>query len=472
MSSRWNLPDIPARPYASRPAIWVCLVIYVVVQIAGTVVTVLTWEQGKPVMSGEFFVRLLVMPLLLTGVLCAMHFISYEQSLEETDWWNYLCRKARAQWRVWAREHMAILGSVTLTPEADLGERLLGLEGATPGNPDRVMPLPHSENASESDSRLEQVLERLLTPLVASISRFASTRSFEVLLQSSRQEHLVELQQVWRRLGLSDLVRLSWASLDAAPSMLEQWFASERAPDFRLVLACQLHDGEREPAWSEAAVALLLTSPAVLAGLKGRLKPQARLFRPIPATCDSVRDALSILLRAEQTANEKIRHFWFSRLSKPDRHATVSAVKDAGSEIAIHDVDHAIGKPGPVSALLQQAMAADMVQHGQGAQMIASPGKQGVTLNLVGSQVAPVSYVEATYFRLISLSTTVGLGCLAVLCLLLFSMLGVKSPWLFWIVLIGLVLSVPLQMGGACLIRRLVEDDFYRRLWASERGAR
>jgi hypothetical protein len=219
----------------------VCLVIYVVVQIAGTVVTVLTWEQGKPVMSGEFFVRLLVMPLLLTGVLCAMHFISYEQSLEETDWWNYLCRKARAQWRVWAREHMAILGSVTLTPEADLGERLLGLEGATPGNPDRVMPLPHSENASESDSRLEQVLERLLTPLVASISRFASTRSFEVLLQSSRQEHLVELQQVWRRLGLSDLVRLSWASLDAAPSMLEQWFASERAPDFRLVLACQLH---------------------------------------------------------------------------------------------------------------------------------------------------------------------------------------------------------------------------------------
>lgn len=470
MSSRWNLPGMPARQHASPPAIWVCFVIYAVVQIAGVVITVLTWEAGKPVMSGEFFVRLLAMPLLLTGVLCAIHFASYEHSVEEIDWWNYLCRKTHAQWRVWAQEHLVILSSVTLTPEVDLAERLLGLEGSAPVNPDKVMPLPGADSAPANESRLEQVFERLLTPLAGYVSRFATTRSFDVVLQSARREHLVELQQVWRRLGLSDLAQILWVSSDKAPSMLEQWFDAERRSDFRLVLACQLHDGESEPSWSEAAVALLLTSSAVLTSFKGKLKPQALLFRPIAAAPDSVREVLATLLRSEQTPAKKIRHFWFSRLSKLDRHATVSAVKDADLEVTTHDVDNAIGRPGPISPLLQQAMAAEMVQHGQGAQMIASPGGQGVTLNLVGSHLAPVPYVEAAYFRQMSLSTTVGLGCLAIFTLILFSTFGVKSPWLFRTVLIVLVLSVPLQIGGAHLIRRMVEDNFYRRLWAGKRG--
>ncbi len=80
------------------------------------------------------------------------------------------------------------------------------------------------------------------------------------------------------------------------------------------------------------------------------------------------------VLAAEQTPRARIRHLWLSGLPRQSHHATASAVKDPGLDLPAHDVDHAIGKPGPVNALLLQALAAQMVEHGQGAQLVASPG--------------------------------------------------------------------------------------------------
>lgn len=462
MNTTWTLPDIAEHEYGKPPSIWWCVIAFVVIQIAGIVITVLTWEQGKPVMSGTFFVRALLLPLLVWGIVSAFIYTGYEDWIERVDWWNFLCRSKRAGWREWAQDHVAILGSAVLTPEPELAERLLGLEGSAPMNPGKIMALPEIE-ISAGISRIGLILEQLITPFAGRISRFAPVRSFEVVLHSDDEQDLTELRSVWRKMGLPGLVDFAWARFDGKATKVAPWFKERWKSDFRLVLACQLHVEDKEPSCSEAAVAMLLTLPKVVADSNGRLKPQARLFRPISTPSDSVGEALETLLASEQTPRPRIRHVWQSGLPRQGRHATDGAIKDAGLVLAAHDVDHAIGKPGPVNALLLQALAAQMVEHGQGAQLVASPDGREVVLNLVGMQLVPVPEVDAGYFRMLSLSTTIGVACCLTVIMFLLEAVGASSGW-FWGCLAMFVLICPLQIGGSILKRRLLEDDFYRQL--------
>jgi hypothetical protein len=462
MSVTWTLPDVAEHEYGKPPSIWWCVIAFVVIQVAGIVLTVLDWEPGTPVMSGTFFVRALLLPLLMWGLVCSVIHIRYEEWIERVDWWNFLCREARADWRQWAQAHVAIVGSVALTPEPELAERLLGLEGSPPMNPGKLMPLPEAALPA-GESRIGLILEQLVMPFAGRIARVATERSVEVLLHSDDAQDENALRAIWRKLGLPDLVQIGWAPLDGKTAKVDHWFTDRWKSDFQLLLACQLHVEAKEPSCSEAAVAMLLASPKVVADFRGKLKPQARLFRPISRPSDSVEDALETLLAAEQTPRARIRHLWLSGLPRQGHHATAGAVKQTGLNLPAHDVDHAIGKPGPVNALLLQALATQMVEHGQGAQLVASPGGQGVMLNLVGTQLAPVPHVDAGHVRLLGLSATIGTTCGLVLIMFLLEAAGASSGW-FWACIAGLVLLLPLQIGGSILKRRLLEDAFYRQL--------
>lgn len=467
MSMQWHMRQISPRVCGKPPSLWIPFAIYIVIQTAGVVITVLTWGP-QPIASGDFFIRLLGLPVALTVVLCASLYSAYEQEVNDTDWWNHRCREIHANWRRWAQRRVVIVASATLTPEVGLAERMLGLEGSRPVNAGKRLPLASQDQAS-SETRLEAVLTGLLTPLSATIGGIARTRSLHVYLQSATQDDLSELRQLWQRLRLPDLVSFSWVSLDTPLSLTEPWFGNDHPPaEFVLTLACQLHRPDQAPAWSEAAVALLTTSSDVMGNYRGKRRPQAYLFRPITAEADEAMDATAALLRAQQVPPARIKHLWTSRLPGHLRHATVSAVKDSGLDLPTHDLDEAIGEPGPVSPLLLRALAAQIVQHGQGVQLVATPARHGVQLNLIGTQLAPVEPVKAEYCRMLSLSTTIGLVGVACLTMLGAETFGVMRPWISWAVLALVILMFPIQIGGSILNRRLLEDDFLSKLQRSK----
>lgn len=145
----------------------------------------------------------------------------------------------------------------------------------------------------------------------------------------------------------------------------------------------------------------------------------------------------------------------------------LTAVKDAGLTLAVHEVDEAIGRPGPVNALLLQTLAAQMVQHGQGTQLIALPSAEGLKLNLVGMQEAPVQ--EAADFIyppcMTSLSFTLTLGWAFIM--FLTGETGSLNPTLFW-VSFGLVVFSFFAQAGLSLWKALkIEERFRTRLWRS-----
>lgn len=279
-------------------------------------------------------------------------------------------------WRLWAQARVAIIGSVTLTPENELAERMLGLEGSAPANAGKLLPVL-LEKSTVSASRSHQILEQLVTPFVPYMSGIAGRHTFSIVVQSNREQDVNDLRALLRRLMPRDFdfVEISRAEEALDVGLVEGWLSGERMPDFCLVLAYQLHSESKQATCSEAAVALLFASTTIIANSKGKLKPHAWLFRPVPAAMDTVFDALKIMLAAQQTPNERIKHLWLSHVPGRGKHATVTAVKDTELNLAVHDLDAAIGVPGPVNPLLVQALAAQMVQHGQGTQLVATPHK-------------------------------------------------------------------------------------------------
>lgn len=463
MSLHWNVRLPSMRERGKPPSLWIGIAIFIVVQVIGAVIMVLTWGQ-KPVASTDFFVRFFVLPTALSAALCACVYTRYEQDANDTDWWNYLCRSLQSRWRSWAQQRVVIVASSTVTPETDLGERMLGLEGHRLDNAGKRLPLVNQDQAS-SESRLHGVLKSLLTPLSDTVAAVTRAHTLHVRLQSATQDDLVELQQVWGRLLLPDTATFSWHAFETPLSLAEPWLDNARLPaDFQLTLACQLHQPEQTPDWSEVAVALLTTSPAIMAVQKNKLKPLAYLFRPIVTDADQIAEAMGTLQQARQAPPDRIKHLWLSGLAGQPRHATESAIRDCGLELPAHDLDEAVGKPGPVSPLLLHALAAQMVRHGQGAQLIATSAQQGVQLGLIGNQLAPVDAVEPAYYQLFSLSMTIGL--LGIACLALFGAqtLGAMPSWLPAVVLAVVVLMLPLQIGASMLCRRETTRDFYTNL--------
>ena len=307
---------------------------------------------------------------------------------------------------------VAILDSVIFTPEPDLAERMLKLEGSPPENPGKVMRLADVV-ATDGMSRVQALAEGLLSPLVSRLARVARSDSFELVIQCEHAESSASVLAAWEKLELPEKPRIRSISNDRAPGFADIWFEDEqqvpyayasytvdKTPKYRLLLAWHLNDHgpDATAVTSEAAVALLFGSAALLQEKPG-IKPQAWLLRQIIADADQTDHSLTLLLRAAQVPPERIRHFWHSRLKGLAQHATLGAVRDTELKVEEHALDRAIGPQAPVARWVLQALAAKMAHFGQGPQLIASPQKNGISLNVVAKAPAPVDVPWKSEYR-------------------------------------------------------------------------
>lgn len=383
MSWRWEISDIEAADQPKEPSIWLLIVLLVLVEVAGVLIAVSDWPEGKPMLSRDFLFKALLIPsTFYLGGFGVLVFAFYEVPSETAWLWNLSCRWRAYYWGNWTREHVGLLGCFVLTPEEEAAERMLGLEGSPPVNAGKVLPL--SLDASAGASRMACALEKLLLPFVPAVTQYHQMGKFQIALQSAREQDLTELRHVMRKLNLPEHIDTVWASADKASCMDALWDGGKPLAGVRLVLACQLHDGEEQAAFSEMAVALLLAGADILAKTRPRIQPRAYLYRPVMAESDGVEAALSRMLSAEQVPPPRIKQFWFTHLDKLMRHAVTTAVKNSSLNAATNDVDLALGKPGHANSWVAQVLAAQMMQHGQGAQLIATPCRAGVALNVVG----------------------------------------------------------------------------------------
>ncbi|GLQ50733.1 hypothetical protein ACFFJT_10520 [Dyella flava] len=466
------MPEPPDRPEffdeddLEGPSVWFFVVLYVLLELAAIGLTVFNWPAGQSTVTGRFWISVLLLPFLIWVALGAGSFTHCEEATNKSGWWNVLRQWRAAHWRHWARSHLLLMDSVTLTPEDPLAERMLGLEGSPPTNPDKTLLLQQTE-ATRASSRLDSLFEQLLKPLETSIRILARLEKPQVVLQVGDDDCCADLRNAWKRLALPDQLTVTWLAPNAESPLAERWFA-EKMPGCRLVIACQLQADESERPCSEVAVALLLSSPSAVAHARLTLKPQACVFRPIVAESDTVNDALAKLLGSEQIPPGKIRHVWFSRLDRRVRNATTFAVREAALNVASQDVDRALGHPGPANAWLLQAMAGQMVQHGQGAQLVASPYRAGVALNLVGISPGPMVWPKEVHVPIFSYSFFISVSVL-LLALMVLVYTGM-APWedgdtFLVVAMIVAALLIVLNTIGSWCSRRHITRQFHARFY-------
>jgi hypothetical protein len=466
MSMDWRIPDVPEHKPTKPPSIGIAVVALFVALIVGFIVTILNWKQGTSIVSARFFACALIVPVLLWGVFCAFLYLPSEDWNNRAAWWNFLCKDYFNDWRGWTQWNLSILNTVTLTPEVELAERMLGLEGTPPTNAGQILTLQHAG--------IDDVLTRLVAPFSGMFQRFAGKRTIHIAIQSGDETHLGILRSVLQRLEIdTKAVAMSRFELKELPNILNEWMTSQKVrysygsqrqkmmPDLCLVLAFHLNEQSTQSPASEAAVALLFGSWDFLKHAK--LKPKARLFRSIPTTTDEIPDALKTLFTAEPTPLKRLRNFWVSNLAKRDGHVVKAIAKDSEPALTLLDLDQALGVSGSTSPLLLQALAAQAVLNGQGPQLVAMPDANGLRLNLVGSDYAPIASVEEPEIDFWEASISGGVACLMCLLMLCLLELDAGMGWaigVFGVTLLLLFFGMP---AGAIFKRRMVTNEFYRR---------
>ncbi|HTH61387.1 MAG TPA: hypothetical protein VL689_14645 [Paraburkholderia sp.] len=405
MDFKWNQRFPPEYAEPKPLSGWVYLLVFVVLICLFAGGTILTWPQGTPVDSKEFLRTALGAPLIVGVTVSALlHVLSYDDIVYEAANKNGARHALLSDWYARGRQGMAVLDSVILTPEPDLAERLLKLEGSPPENSGKVMSLD-SVTGREGQSRRGALLVKLLTPLIPRLREAVRSESFDVVLQCDGEEPATDVLAAWLQLELPGKPRIRRIGNDRNPGFAEVWFkdetfapyacysyGTEAVPKYRLLLAWHVNDENPDtpPAASEAAVALLLGT-AMLMSEKPDTKRQAWLLRQIVGEADQVDKSLELLLRAEQVKREHVHHFWHSRLKGLAQHSTLGAVRDSGLTVTEHALDPAIGPQAPVARWLLAALAAKMAHFGQGTQLIALPDEKGVILNLVAREPDSVS---------------------------------------------------------------------------------
>ncbi|SAK75866.1 hypothetical protein [Caballeronia ptereochthonis] len=392
-ASEWKAPD--------PPSIWFFLLLYVFVE--GVALAVVVPDLPKGSMPWDKFIHdAVAIPFFCwTTLSCLVWLLAYDIPATQAAAHNRSRWHQITTWQRQSRAGMAVLDSVILTPEADLAERMLKLEGEPPENPGKVMRLASIEGA-DAASREHAVIEKLLTPLAARLALAAKSDSFEIVIQCEQAESSLNLQAVWARIGLPGKPVVRWLDNSRDVGFADTWFEGKAnywpyhsldiAPKYRVVVAWHLNDesADVKPDVSEAAVALLFGMPALMRA-KPDQKCQAWLLRQTVADADEAGKALVLLLDSEQVPRTRIRHFWHSSLKGLARHATLGALRESGLSVEAHALDSAIGPQAPVARWVLQALAARMAHFGQGAQLIALPHERGIALNVATKERDPVA---------------------------------------------------------------------------------
>jgi hypothetical protein len=401
MRFRWNPQFTSERlPYEPLP-LWFYLLLYLIVEGVTLALVVPGLPKYGPVPWDEVLRYAVAVPFFCWLTLsCIVYWFAYDIPATQAAEHNSTRWQQISDWQRQSREGIAVLDSVILTPEPDLAERMLALEGTPPENPGKVMALA-SVAAADDGLRLTRLLDALLAPMAARLAQAAKGGAFEIVMQCEHNALSSEVLAAWDRQELPNKPVVRWLDNSRDVDFADKWFEDEprpyggythdRTPEYRLLLAWHLNKVEPGGVHtnSEAAVALLLGLPVLMSEKPG-VKRQAWLLRQITGDADQADSLLASLLKAEQVPSERIRHFWHSRLKGLTQHATLGAIRESGLKVGAHALDPAIGPQAPVARWVLQALAAKMAHFGQGPQLVALPVGQGVALNLVAKEPAPV----------------------------------------------------------------------------------
>jgi len=375
-----DLPETAAdQQIPSPPKAIVWLGVFVMVMLAGVVLTLLTWPKDEPTTSVWFWVRLLVFPAIGGCAAFGLRLFYYDEEMTRLRAEKEALESDRAEATEFAQEPLAVLGTAYVTAmdagsagvAAAIAQKKRVLKASTPRSGENAV--RHTALALDEDEdeerpgRYRPLFMQLLGQIKESLDSLPVDVPFAVRLQIptdiERGQVLKTWQTCWQQCGYRNASTLL---LDPEQGLmaLDEWLDIKGGPaleNFTLFVSAQLHDEPPEKS-AEAGVALLI-GWAPLAERRG-LKSVALLHRPVQSDTADFITSLPKALLWGRTSGTQVNQVWETGLTGQDKAAflTNSAALELQASktedfAGIHDIDLALGNPGAAGAWLAVALA-------------------------------------------------------------------------------------------------------------------
>ncbi|GAU05093.1 hypothetical protein BSLA_02r3163 [Burkholderia stabilis] len=385
-----ELPELDppgAAPKPPRAIVWMGL--FVVVMVAGAAVVLLTWPKDEPTNTPWFWVRLLGLPALMWCVMFGLRQHYCDEQMQRLQAERDVRAADREKALQFAREPLAVLGSVYLAAPGSTGvsvrmaagELALSARTSTAGI-DAIRHTALELNGNqEMPGRYRACFNALLEQISGAVMTVPTKVPLSVCLLLPADVDQNDLLDTWQSCWVAKDLRpapTTLLSADPGVMILDEWLDIRGGPALEratLYVSAQLHDSPTQSS-AEAAVGVLLAW-APLTERYG-LKARALLHRPVEIGASGLDAALFKVLQWSETTAAEINDLWQAGLPGQDARALLQAASDTKLGVSqtnglsgVHDIDRAIGHPGVCAGWLDIAFGIEHAARTGAPQLMA-----------------------------------------------------------------------------------------------------
>lgn len=289
---------------------------------------------------------------LFPSIFCGLAIIVLVVQSYITRWEDYSFRAAfiemkKREWQFWGRAANGITACTQYVPVDDLTDKILGLSGEAPLNPNVAMKLSGVPQDTLHQYSLSFILNKLMVPMLDDIK--ATQRPLVLHFYTSEPEAVARsaLRQTFERYQLKSISEVNIHLLNDVPDYqtVYEWL-DERPSESHLVIMVDFYHGA-SPDKTEGAVGLLFNA----GGRNGAKKEDVYFFRPLRVKEGEMGEPLTDFLAVGQMKDDENIHLWNANLDHKTSNLLTERVVNASAERKVASIASMNISLGNISAV-------------------------------------------------------------------------------------------------------------------------
>ena len=468
---KWQLPNIEETTIPKNFSKWIYLLIFVFSFLSYAFFIFIIHNNNYAVFS-QF--NLIIIFFIIVSILFGLSVMGFLYSFffyDKVDAliFNHYLKNMRINWQIWCQNSINLIDYHYITGIDNVSLKIMGFEGLSPTNPDKVIPI--SIIRENNSSPLFYLFDKILLPMKSKLDILPSVT---ILLNTNQDQEVINNTLMsYSQLNELNIHQSDITFSNIIPSIdkINDWIDDNSTQNILLINL--LFDTETQLQVTEYCCALLFSNDEKVLS-QSSLK--INLFRSLNTNLTNFNRDLEYILASEQVPREKINQAWTLYLPSPALNSFKATLFDPNGGIKLepnkfYQLEINLGQLDYSHAWLALSLAAEGVVKEQKGQIIATKNKDAINIMQLSDETAytPIKDNIKGYYPIITC-----LSCLLLLlciCLtVVFSIKEIDSEFMMQIGVFSFIAGffiIGVIIVGTLYQRSSKEDDFIE-MWFEE----